>query len=165
MALNSTVLVGRLTRDPELRSTQSGISMISFTLAVDDGYGKEKHASFIPCVAWKRQAEILSQYCFKGSQIGVSGHLRQRSYENNQGQKVNVVEVVATNIELLDPKNASGQQVSQNGQQRAQSYSQGNQPHDNYQAPQAANFGSQGQITEPAGQPDTIDVSSDDLPF
>ena len=163
MALNSTVLVGRLTRDPELRSTQSGISVISFTLAVDDGYGKDKHASFIPCVAWKRQAEVLNQYCFKGSQIGVSGHLQQRSYENKQGQKVNVVEVVVTNIELLDPKNISGQQASQNGQQRAQSYSQDNQPQGQTQAPQAPQQSpGSGDYFDGQG---AIEVSNDDLPF
>ena len=101
--INNTILVGRLTRDPELRKTQTGQSVCSFTVAVDRIPGKDgmEGADFPSCVAWGKTAEILSQYGSKGSQIAIRGRLQTRSYEDKEGRKVYVTEVVADQVQLL----------------------------------------------------------------
>lgn len=101
--INNTILVGRLTRDPELRKTQTGQSVCTFTVAVDRIPGKDgtEGADFPSCVAWGKTAEILSQYGSKGSQIGVRGRLQTRNYEDKEGRKVYVTEVVADQVQLL----------------------------------------------------------------
>ncbi len=108
--INSVVLVGRLTRDVEIRKTQSNLSVTSFSLAVDnrtkDANGN-KTTSFISCTAWRQSAEILAKYCHKGSLIGVEGTLQQRSYDRKDGTKANVLEVVVDRIALLESKSAS----------------------------------------------------------
>lgn len=105
--INRVVLVGRLVRDPELRRTQSGAAVTSFTLAVDNRAREgEKSASFIAVVCWNQTAEFVAQYLKKGNLVGVDGRLQQRNYENNSGQKVNVVEVVADSVQGLEPKGA-----------------------------------------------------------
>jgi len=104
--MNITVLVGRLTRDPELRYTQNGTAVANFNLAVDRPFSKEKETDFINCVAWRKQAENLAQYMKKGSQIGISGRIQTRNYEKD-GQRVYVTEVVADNIQFLDSRNSS----------------------------------------------------------
>src|SRR5690625_2409789 len=104
--MNITVLVGRLTRDPELRYTQNGTAVANFNLAVDRPFSKEKETDFINCVAWRKQAENLAQYMKKGSQIGISGRIQTRNYEKD-GQRVHVTEGVADNIQFLDSRNSS----------------------------------------------------------
>ena len=101
--MNSVVLIGRLTRDPELRKTQSGQSVCTFTVAVDRIPGKDgtEGADFPSCVAWGKTAEILTTYAAKGSQIAIRGRLQTRSYEDKEGRKVYVTEVVADQIQLL----------------------------------------------------------------
>ena len=101
--INNTILVGRLTRDPELRKTQTGQSVCTFTVAVDRMPAKDgtEAADFPSCVAWGKTAEILSQYGSKGSQVGVRGRLQTRSYEDKDGRKVYVTEVVADQVQLL----------------------------------------------------------------
>lgn len=101
--MNNVVLIGRLTKDAQLRVTSNEYKTTSFTLAVDRK-GKDKGADFIPCVAWERQAEILSEYTHKGSRIGIDGHINTRSYDDSTGRKVYVTEVVADQIVLLDKK-------------------------------------------------------------
>lgn len=150
--INRVVLTGRLTRDLELKTTQSGLSVASFTIAVNrqftDSQGK-READFINCVAWRKSAENLCKYTHKGSLIGIDGRLQTRSYDNN-GQKVFVTEVVVDSFSLLEPKNenqANSQGSNNNG------YS------NNIDANTAA---------EPdpfAGSGDTVDISDDDLPF
>ena len=102
-AINNVTLVGRLTRDPELRKTQTGQSVCSITLAIDRPKGKDgtEAADFPSVVAWGKTAEILDQYAHKGSQIGVTGRLQTRSYDDKDGHKVYVTEVVANQIQLL----------------------------------------------------------------
>lgn len=118
---NIAVLIGRPTKDIELRTTQSGISVASFTLAVDRDSSKQKdEADFVPCVAWNRTAEILSQYAGKGRLICVEGRIQTRNYDNKEGQRVYVTEVVAENVKLLP----SGQKA-QNGSQNVSSPQQG----------------------------------------
>ena len=172
--INNVVLVGRLTKDVNLRSTPSGMMVGAFTLAVDrttkDQNGN-RQADFISCVIWNtkysKKAENLATYAHKGSLIGVTGEIQTRNYDKKDGQRVYVTEVKCNDFQLLESRQAASdyQQGQFNGQQGGFGYQQGNQPHGNYQAPQAADFGSQGKIATPSGQADTIDVSSDELPF
>ena len=112
--INSVSLTGRITKDIELRYTQSGIAVGSFTLAVDRQFRSEngdRETDFINCVIWRKSAENLSKYTRKGSLIGVSGHLQVRNYENQQGQRVYVTEVVIENFALLEHKKSSESSV------------------------------------------------------
>lgn len=104
--INRVVLVGRLTRDPELRRTNTGSAVTSFNLAVNRSFktADNQEADFINCVVWNKIAENVEQYCFKGSLVGVEGRLRSRSYDNAQGQKVYVTEVVCDSVQFLDTK-------------------------------------------------------------
>lgn len=101
--INNVTLVGRLTRDVELRSTKSGKPVASFTLAVDR-QRKDDGADFINCVAWDKGAELISQHVHKGDLFGIIGNIQTRSYENKDGQKVHVVEVVVRNFQFLQPR-------------------------------------------------------------
>lgn len=104
--MNRVILIGRLTKDLELKTTQSNIPVVSFSIAVDQPYKNEegeRKADFFDCVAWRRQAELLVQYCGKGDQIAIDGRLSKRSYETESGMKY-VTEVVCDNIEFLQPK-------------------------------------------------------------
>lgn len=105
---NRVVLVGRLTRDIDLRNTQSGILVAQFTLAVARQFDR-KQADFISCVAWRKAAETLKQYTGKGSRIAIDGHIQTRSYDDKDGKKVYVTEVVTDEFELLDSKSTSNQ--------------------------------------------------------
>lgn len=105
--INRVVLVGRLTRDPELRKTVNGASVATFTIAVDNrtkGPNGEKTTSFIPCTAWNQQAENACKYTHKGSLVGVEGRLNQRSYDAKDGRKVSVVEVICDSVQFLESK-------------------------------------------------------------
>ena len=104
--INRVVLVGRLTRDPELRKTQSGTSVCSFTMAVGRRVSTQGQpdADFINCVAWNKTADLMTQYLHKGSLIGLEGRIQTRSYDNQQGQRVYVTEVVAESVQFLEPK-------------------------------------------------------------
>lgn len=134
--VNRVVLVGRLVRDPESRRTPSNQSVTNFTIAVDNNRGKEKSTSFLQVVCWGSTADFVAQYLKKGNLVGVDGRLQQRNYENQAGQKVNVVEIVADSVQSLE---------SRQSESPAQA---GYQPDTNATA-------------EPVG----VDVSDDDLPF
>jgi len=119
MNLNRVVLIGRLTKDPELRQVSNGNETVSFTLAVTRQFapqGAEKQTDFIACVAWGNQAKFLGNYMKKGSLISVEGRIQTRNYEV-EGRVVYVTEVVTDNIQSLEPKqnleNIPNQQVSQ----------------------------------------------------
>lgn len=102
--INRVILVGRLTKDPEMRGTASGKKVCSFTLAVSKP-GKDAGADFISCVAWEKTAELIAQYLHKGSQIGVEGRIQTRNYEDpNTFKKVYVTEVLVNDITFLDSK-------------------------------------------------------------
>ena len=103
--LNRVVLIGRLTRDPELRYTPSGVAVTQFTLAVERPYSKdkEKQADFIPVLAWRQTAENCANYLRKGRLAAVDGQIQTRSYKNNEGKQVYVTEVVADNVRFLEP--------------------------------------------------------------
>ncbi|ACY10752.1 single-stranded DNA-binding protein [Staphylococcus aureus] len=130
--LNRVVLVGRLTKDPELRSTPNGVNVGTFTLAVNRTFTNaqgEREADFINVVVFKKQAENVKNYLSKGSLAGVDGRLQTRNYENKDGQRVFVTEVVADSVQFLEPKN-NNQQQKNNYQQQRQTQT-GNNPFDN----------------------------------
>ena len=108
--MNRTILVGRLTKDPELRYTPNGVAVANFTVAVNRPFKNqagEQEADFINCVTWRKQAENLANYMHKGSLIGVDGRIQTRSYENQEGKRVWVTEVLAESIQFLEYKKDS----------------------------------------------------------
>ncbi len=107
--MNRVVVVGRLVKDPELKKTANGSSVVSFTLAVDNRSrnGGEKTASFFPCTAWNATAENVAKFMRKGSLVGVDGRLNQRSYQSKDGRNVNVIEIVAEQVQFLERKGDS----------------------------------------------------------
>ena len=115
--MNHVTLIGRLTKDPEVRYTQSGTPVGTFTLAVDRRVQKDKpkEADFIPCVVWGNLASgVVNNYCYKGKQIAVEGRVQVRSYDAKDGSKRYVTEVVVNELELLGSKN-EGADRSGNG--------------------------------------------------
>lgn len=149
--INSVVLVGRLTKDVELRKTQSGLSVASFTVACDRRLSQaqknnnEQSADFINCVAWRGSADFLGKYARKGDTVGVEGRLQTRSYDRD-GQRMYVVEVLANSVNLLHSK------------QTAQSQEQASYEPQSTQAPKPQ------QMSDFDYLPN-VEVSSDDLPF
>ena len=118
--MNSVALVGRLTKDPELRTTQSGLSYCQFTLAVDRRVSEKSQtqqtADFIGCVAWRQSADYLSNYGQKGSVVALEGKIQTRNYDDRDGKKVYVTEVVVNNLNLISSgsKKSSSQPVAGN---------------------------------------------------
>ena len=185
--LNRAVLTGRLTRDPELRYTTSGTAVVSFTLAVDRQFRNQngdRDADFINCVIWRKSAENFSNFTHKGSLVGIEGRIQTRNYENQQGNRVYVTEVVVDNFALLEPRqnggmNQSGvQQPFNNNQQSfgAQAPQYGSQPQPGNNAPQSNSSNGFGGNNNQPSQPDSqfpnngddgqsIDLSDDELPF
>ena len=108
--MNRVVLVGRVTKDLELKRTTSGMSVVAFTIAIDNRVknGAEKTTSFIPVTAWNQTAENVSKYVGKGSLIGVDGRLNQRSYTATDGHRVSITEVIAESITFLERKQDVG---------------------------------------------------------
>lgn len=105
--INRVILVGRLTQDPQMRKTNTGRSVCSFTLAVSRPKRQNsttQEADFINCVAWEKTAELMCSYLRKGSQIGVEGRIQTRNYDDKDGKKVYVTEILASNISFLDSK-------------------------------------------------------------
>lgn len=174
--INSIALTGRLTKDIELRYTQSGIAVAQFTLAVDrqftNAQGK-RDTDFISCVIWRKSAENFVKFTRKGSLVGVEGHVQTRSYDNNQGQHVFVTEVVVENFALLESKQTTQQRPSapqnqpQNGfsQQPAQSNQGYQQPAQNAAQPQFGTQQSQQNTQNPFAGQSNFDISDDDVPF
>lgn len=108
--MNQVILIGRLTKDPELRETSNGKPVASFTLAVDK-FGEG--ADFINCVVWNKQAENLAKYQKKGGQIGITGRLQTRDYDDEKGNKRYITEVVADSIEYLGAKKEESNQTQE----------------------------------------------------
>ena len=110
--LNRVVLVGRMTRDPELRRTANGTPVASFTLAMNRNFSSqngERQADFIPCVVWNKAAENTAKYCSKGSLVGVDGRLQSRSYQNQDGRRVSVIDVICDSVQFLETRAMSSQ--------------------------------------------------------
>jgi single-strand DNA-binding protein len=158
--LNRVILIGRLTRDPELRYTPAGVAVTQFTLAVDRPFSnqqKEREADFIPVVVWRQQAEHCANYLRKGRLAAVEGRMQVRNYDNNEGRKVYVTEVVADNVRFLESANSQNQGGG------------GGAARDEFAPPapsQNRSFGGARNNQDPFsddGKP--IDISDDDLPF
>ena len=185
--INRVVLVGRLTKDPELRYTPSGIATVRFTIAVNrtfTGQNGEKEADFINCVAWRKQAENLANYQRKGNLIGVEGRIQTGSYEGQDGKRVYTTDVVADSIQFLESRNAGGNQQSAPNQYGGGANYGGGQPSYNQAPQQSYGGGAQqdpfGSYQQPpqnqqnytrvdedpfANSKGPIEVSEDDLPF
>lgn len=159
--INNVVLVGRMTRDAELRYTPSNVATASFTLAVNRNFKSqsgEREADFINCVIWRQQAENLANWAKKGALVGVTGRIQTRNYDNQQGQRVYVTEVVVDNFQLLESRatREGGSSYGQAGGFAAPSQN-------TYSAPsQTPNFA---RDDSPFGQSSPMDISDDDLPF
>lgn len=114
MSLNRSILIGRLTADPSLRYTPAGVAVTTFTLAVDraftGGQGKEKETDFIPIVVWRQLAETVANYCRKGKLVALEGRIQVRNYENNEGKRIYVTEIVADNVRFLERADNGTQQ-------------------------------------------------------
>ena len=155
--MNKAILIGRLTRDPELRHTPNGAATCTFTVAIDrmpDQNG-QRQADFINVVTWNRQAENVAKYMTKGRLVAVEGRIQTRNYENNEGRRVYVTEVVAQSVQFLESKNSIP---------NTQSYSEPNN------VPET-NFNEQPMETmevekDPfASFGESIEISDNDLPF
>lgn len=117
--INNTVLIGRLTKDVELRYTTNNVAVATFTLAVNRNFkteSGEREADFINCVMWGTQAENLSNWTKKGQLIGITGRIQTRNYENQQGQRVYVTEVVADSFQVLEKRDQSANYSSMDNQ-------------------------------------------------
>ena len=104
MNLNKVILAGRLTADPELKTTPSGLSVTSFTVAVDRRFGKEKQSDFINCVAWRQTAEFITKYFVKGSAICIVGSIQTRKFTDKNGNNRIAVEVLADEATFVESK-------------------------------------------------------------
>ena len=159
--LNRVVLVGRLTKDPEYRVMPSCVAIASFTLAVNRTFTNaqgERQADFINCIVFRKQADNVNTYLHKGSLAGVDGRLQSRSYDNQEGRRVYVTEVVCESVQFLEPKN------SRNSADHYEDYPQAQKTSDYAEREKKA------QETMPGNNPfanadGPIDISDDDLPF
>lgn len=150
--INRTVLVGRLTKDPELRYTSSNLPVAKFTLAVNRtfaGPSGEREADFIQCVVWRKQAENLARFVKKGSLVGVEGRIQTGSYDDKDGIRKYTTEVVCDSVQFLEPK----------GSENNSNYSYDNR--DSYET----QYRNEPQQSRRQESTPTIDVAEDDLPF
>lgn len=146
--LNRVILIGRLTRDPELRYTPAGVAVTQFTLAVDRPFTnqqQQREADFINVVTWRQLAETCANYLRKGRLTAVEGRIQTRNYDNNEGKKVYVTEVIADNVRFLE--SSGGNREESAGNNRSSGGTRGNQD----------------DPFSDDGKP--IDISDDDLPF
>jgi single-strand DNA-binding protein len=162
--INRVILVGRLTKDPELRYTPSGVAVANFTIAVNRAFTNqqgEREADFINVVVWRRAAENTANFVGKGSLVGVDGRLQTRSYDNNEGRRVYITEVVAESVQFLEPKGAKNPNAPSTN-------------NNNFtQQPGGPSRGANQDFGNPfeednnpfAGDGKPIDISDDDLPF
>ena len=160
--INNIVLVGRLTKDTDLRYTSTGTATATFTLAVNRSFkdkNDEQKADFINCVVWRKTAESLANYTRKGSLVGIEGRIQTRFYDNQQGQRVYVTEVVAEVVSFLDTKNTQKTADTERqapAQTNTQNYNS-NQASSNYSRPET-----KPDLTSNAAP---YEMSDDDLPF
>lgn len=165
--INQTVVVGRMTNDAELRYTGSGIAIASFTVAVERSYSNangERETDFIRIIAWRKTAEIISNFTTKGSLVGITGRIQTRNYTNNEGRKVYITEIVCENFQMLEPKSVteSRKENRVNNSDSNINYNQSNQQKDTKE---------DGPVDYPKfddpfeNNEDSIDISDDDLPF
>ena len=156
--MNKVFLIGRLTRDPELRYTSSNIAVATFSIAVDRNFSNaagEREADFINIVVWRKQAENVKNYMHKGSQVAIDGRIQTRSYDDTDGKKRYVTEVVADNVQFLDSKGSRDAPVPTSAPEPT--------PYDFASQPEP-------KTTDVKNDPfadfgNNIEISDDDLPF
>lgn len=154
--INRVVLVGRLTKDPEYRTTPSGVDIANFTLAINRNFTNaqgEREADFIKVIVFRKQAKNVNDYLFKGNLAGVDGRIQSRSYENDEGKRIFVTEVIADSVQFLEPKNSNNQQDTYQ-QQSSQTQGQSTQSNTNVKGDNPF-----------ANANGPVDISDDDLPF
>ena len=163
--INNAVLVGRITKDPELRKTKSNISVVSFTLAVNRRFKAEgqdqPEADFIQCLAWRQSADFLAQYCHKGDMVSAEGRIQTRNYENEKGERVYVTEVVAENVQLIS-KEGKATRIPDDSYappEKKEEY----KPQNQYDYQQTLMDAENKDMFGHSGP--TLDISPDDLPF
>ena len=161
--INRVILTGRLTKDPELRKTQTGKSVANFTVAVDRMRRKDQEVAdtdFISCQAWNKTAEYIGNYAKKGTLIGVDGRIQTRNYDNASGQKVHVTEVVCERVEIQRQASTQG-----SGKQQTRSNQGSQYGDDGGFANSYTSAGYQDPFANDYSSDPTLDISSDDLPF
>lgn len=150
--MNRTILVGRLTADPQLKYTPNGVAVATFTLAVNRAFTNqqgEREADFINVVVWRKPAENVANFLKKGSLAGVDGRIQTRNYEGQDGRRVYITEVLAESVQFLEPKSNS----SSNHQNSGRNQNEQSQRYSRVDDDPFANSG------------ETIDISDDDMPF
>lgn len=153
--MNNVSLIGRLTKDVEIKNTTKGDSVGSFTLAVNRNFTNqsgEREADFINCVIWKKQAEALAKYTQKGSQVGIEGRIQTRNYENQQGTRVYVTEIIVSQVTFIGSNNDT------QGGQNNQSTNQSNQPQNSQNSQNSFKY-------DHSQDGRSANISEDDLPF
>jgi single-strand DNA-binding protein len=175
--MNKVILIGRITKDPELRNTPTGVPVVSFTIAVNRTYqdkNGERQADFINCIAWRNQAENLARFIKKGAQIAVDGSLQTRSYDDQNGVRRFVTEVMVNQITFLEAKRDNGNEFGDLNQTYSNNYQNNNYNNNNYQNMNYPNQNNYGRPNNQAPQKEEnpfddidkeFDISNDDLPF
>lgn len=156
MSINTVVLVGRLTKDVDLRYTSTGTAVGTFSLAVNRQFTNqagEREADFINCVIWRKSAENFANFTRKGALVGITGRIQTRNYEGNDGKRVYVTEIVADNFTLLEPKQTTEQRPRESTRERQQEQKR-------------STYNDFNNTPDPfGGHGESIDISDDDLPF
>ena len=154
--MNKVILIGRLTKDPEMRSTGAGLAVTTFTLAVNRPFSDqngERTADFINCISWRKQAENIAKYCVKGTQVAAEGRIQTRSYDHTDGTKRYVTEVICDNVTFLSTKSEAGRTNSSYNSVSANGYSSNDIETTDISEDPFKDFGEE------------IALSEDDLPF
>ena len=166
--INRVVLVGRLTKDPELKYTQTGIAVTRFTLAVNRTFSSqsgEQEADFVNCVTLRKQAENTANYLKKGSLTGIEGCIQTSSFDGQDGKRIFMTEVVADSVQFLETRSTSAGRSgtpSQGAQQNEQPYYQNQQPTQQYQQPNQQSYS---RTDNHSFSADKSLIPDDDLPF
>lgn len=156
--INRVVLVGRLTKDPLLKKTQSGTSVVSFTLAVNRRVQTQmQQADFINCVAWNKTADLMAQYLAKGALIGIEGRIQSRSYDDMNGKRVFVTEVITDSVQFLESRSSNSSMGKEYIPEPQPEFDANPMGYEDNSSPQdfSSDFSSGA----------TLDIASDDLPF
>jgi single-strand DNA-binding protein len=178
--MNRVVLVGRLTKDPELRYTPNGVPVATFTLAVNRSFTNqagEREADFINCVVWRKPAENVANFLKKGSLAGVDGRVQTRNYEGSDGKRVYVTEIMAESVQFLEPKNSGGggnnsgqgsarEEANRIAQNSGGNGGQGQRSQNSYNGSGNGNSSNYTRVDDdPFANGSQIDIDDDDLPF
>ena len=169
--INRVILIGRLTKDPELKYMSSGTAVGTFSLAVNRQFTNangDREADFINCVIWRKSAENFANFTHKGSLVGIDGRLQTRNYENQQGQRVYVTEVVVDNFSLLESRTTTEQRQGDSASKNFNSNQSNGNQQSGFTSPQQSGNPSAANNTQAdrfANNGQAIDISDDDLPF